>query len=71
VISERSLSNLKYVKNRLYTSIDEDRADRLNQPAIISSEFDILRKLDFQNVIDNFVQIIKNQEKFRHIVLIT
>lgn len=71
MISERSLSNLKYVKNRLYTSIDEDRADRLNQPAIISSEFDILRKLDFQNVIDNFVQIIKNQEKFRHIVLIT
>jgi hypothetical protein len=31
--------------------------DRLNQLAIISSESDILRKLDFQNVIDKFVQI--------------
>jgi len=31
--------------------------DRLNHLAIMSSESDILRKLDFQNVIDKFVQI--------------
>ncbi|XP_065645338.1 uncharacterized protein LOC136075828 [Hydra vulgaris] len=52
--SERSFSNLKHIKNRLRTSMD---GDRLNQLAIMSSESDILKKLDFQNVIHNFVQI--------------
>nr|XP_047141248.1 uncharacterized protein LOC124816200 [Hydra vulgaris] len=50
---ERSFSNLKHIKNRLRTSMD---GDRLNQLAIMSSEFDILRKLDFQNVIDNYTR---------------
>jgi len=52
--SERSFSNLKCIKNRLRTSMD---GDRLNQLVSMSSESDILRKLDFQNVIDKFVQI--------------
>jgi hypothetical protein len=52
--SERSFSNLKHIKNRLRTSMD---GDRLNHLARMSSESDILRKLDFQNVIDNFVQM--------------
>jgi DNA (cytosine-5)-methyltransferase 1 len=52
--SERSFTNLKYIKNRLRTSMDEGR---LNQLAKMSSESGILRKLDFQNVIDKFVQI--------------
>lgn len=52
--SERSLSNLKHIKNRLSTSMD---GDRLNQLTIMSFKSDILRKLDFQNVIDKFVQI--------------
>ncbi|XP_065664704.1 uncharacterized protein LOC136086337 [Hydra vulgaris] len=42
--SERSFSNLKHIKNRLRTSMD---GDKLNQLAIMSSESDILRKLDF------------------------
>ncbi|XP_065664567.1 uncharacterized protein LOC136086211 [Hydra vulgaris] len=54
--SERSFSNLKHIKNRLRTSMDRDR---LNQLAIMSSESDILRKLDFQNVIDNFESVLK------------
>jgi hypothetical protein len=48
-------SLLKYIKNRLHTFMD---GGRLNQLAIMSSESDSLRKLDFQNVIDKFVQII-------------
>ncbi|XP_065651224.1 uncharacterized protein LOC136079416 [Hydra vulgaris] len=52
--SERSFSNLKRIKKKLRTSMDEGR---LNQLAIMSSESDILRKPDFQNVIDKNVQI--------------
>lgn len=49
-----NFSNLKYIKNRLRTSMD---GDRFNQLAIMISESDILRNIDFQNDIDNLKKI--------------
>lgn len=52
--SERSFSNLKHIKNRLRTSMERDR---LNHLARMSSAADILRKIDFESVIEDFVKI--------------
>lgn len=49
--AERSFSKLKLIKNRLRTSMSHDRLSNL---AVMSIEHDILRELDFNDVIDEF-----------------
>jgi len=49
--SERSFSKLKFIKNRLRTTMQEDRLVGLT---LLSIECDILRQLEFDDVIDDF-----------------
>ena len=49
--SERSFSTLKLIKNRLRTSMSEDRLVGLT---LLSIESDILRELNFDDIIDEF-----------------
>jgi hypothetical protein len=49
--AERSFSKMKIIKNRLRTSMTHERLSNL---AIMSIENDILRQLDFNEVIDEF-----------------
>ena len=49
--SERSFSKLKLIKNRLRTSMVEDRPVGLT---LLSIECDILRELNFDDIIDDF-----------------
>ena len=51
--SERSFSKLKVIKNRLRTSMTEER---LNYLALMSLERDILREVAFNDVIEDFAQ---------------
>lgn len=51
---ERSFSKLKLVKNRLRTSMLEDR---LNVLALLSLESDILRQVSFENTINSFINV--------------
>ena len=48
---ERSFSKLKHIRNVLRNTM---RQDRLNDLAILSIEYDLARKVDFNTVIDNF-----------------
>ena len=48
---ERSFSKLKLIKNRLRSSM---RNERLNFLAILSIEHDILKETDFSDIISNF-----------------
>ncbi len=48
---ERSFSKLKLVENRLRTSMSQERLVHL---AIMSLESDILRQIDFSDIIANF-----------------
>lgn len=48
---ERSFSKLKLIKNRLRTSMLDER---LNNLALMSIESDILRKLEYQDIIKDF-----------------
>lgn len=48
---ERSFSKLKLIKNRLRTSMKEER---LNHLAILSLESDILRRISFDDIITSF-----------------
>lgn len=51
---ERSFSKLKLVKNRLRTTMSEDR---LNFLCIMSLECDILRQISYEDIINKFVNI--------------
>ena len=56
---KRSFSKLKLIKNRLRTSMLEER---LNFLTLLSSESDILRQLNYEDIIDSF-SIIKCRRK--------
>ena len=49
--NERSFFKLTIIKNRLRTSVLNER---LNNLALFSVESDILRELDFEDLIDDF-----------------
>ena len=50
---ERSFSKLKYVKNRLRTTMTNERVTHLS---LMSIEYDILRETDFDDLITDFAQ---------------
>ena len=50
---ERSLSKLKYIKNRLRTTMTNERVTHLS---LMGIEYDILRETDFDDVITDFAQ---------------
>ena len=50
---ERSFSKLKYVKNRLCTTLANERVTHLS---LMSIEYDILRETDFDDLITDFAQ---------------
>ena len=52
--AERSFSKLKLVKNRLRTTMTQNR---LNNLAIMSIESDVLRGIQFDNLIEDFACI--------------
>lgn len=51
--SERSFSKLKLIKNRLRSSMTQDR---LNSLSIISIESDLLRKISYSEIINEFAE---------------
>ena len=50
---ERSFSKLKYVKNRLRTTMTNERVTHLS---LMRIEYDILGETDFDDLITDFVQ---------------
>ena len=50
---ERSFSKLKYIKNRLRTTLTNARVTHLS---LTSIEYDILRETDFDDLITDFAQ---------------
>ena len=50
---ERSFSRLKYIKNRLRTTMTNERVTHLS---LMSIEYDILRETDFDDLITDFAQ---------------
>ena len=50
---ERSFSKLKYIKNRLRTTMTNERVTHLS---LMSIEYDILRDTDFDDLITDFAQ---------------
>ena len=50
---ERSISKLKYIKNRLRTSTTNELVTHLS---LMSIEYDILRETDFDDLITDFAQ---------------
>ena len=50
---ERSFSKLKYIKNRLRTTMTNERVTHL---PLMSIEYDILRETDFDDLITDFAQ---------------
>ena len=50
---ERSFSKLKYIKNRLRTTMSNERVTHLS---LMSIEYDILRETDFDDLITDFAQ---------------
>jgi hypothetical protein len=51
VSGERLFSKIKLIKNRLRTSMTQSR---LSGPALLSIESDILRTIDFSQVVEQF-----------------
>ena len=52
--SERSFSKMKLIKNRLRASM---RNERLSNLALLSIESDVLRQIDFDDVINDFAAL--------------
>ena len=50
---ERSFSKLKYIKNRLRTTMTNERVTHLS---LMGIEYNILRETDFDDVITDFAQ---------------
>ena len=50
---ERSFSKLKYIKNRLRTTMTNERVTHIS---LMSIEYDILRETDFDDLITDFAQ---------------
>ena len=50
---ERSISKLKYIKNRLGTTMTNELVTHLS---LMSIEYDILRETDFDDLITDFAQ---------------
>ena len=50
---ERSFSELKYIKNRLRTTMTNERVTNIS---LMSLEYDILRETDFDDLITDFAQ---------------
>ena len=48
---ERSLSKLKLIKNRLRTSLGQEK---LNQLTIMNIEYDVMREIDFEHIVADF-----------------
>ena len=48
---ERSFSKLKYIKNRLHTTMTNKRVTHIS---LMSIEYDILRETDFDDLITDF-----------------
>ena len=48
---ERSFSKLKIIKNRLRTTLDQEK---LNWLSLMSIESDVLRSIDFRDIIKDF-----------------
>lgn len=59
VPDERSFSKLKYIKNYLRSTMGEEK---LNAFAFLSIEYEILNNLDFDEIIDDFINA-KNRAK--------
>ena len=50
---ERSFSKLKYIKNRLRTTMTNERVIHLS---LMSIEYDMLRETDFDDLITDYAQ---------------
>ena len=61
--AERSFSKMKLIKNRLRTSMSNDRLSHL---ALMSIESDILREINFQDLLTEFAK----KKKARKVSLI-
>ena len=48
---ERSFSKLKLIKNRLQTSLGQEK---LNQLTIMNIEYDVMREIDFEHIVADF-----------------
>ena len=48
---ERSFSKLKLIKNRLRTSLGQEK---LNQLSIMNIEYDVMREIDFEHIVADF-----------------
>jgi len=51
---ERSFSKMKFVKNRLRTTMSHDRLSHL---ALMSIEYEILNEIDFDKMIKHFGRV--------------
>ena len=54
IFTERSFSKMKFIKNRLRTTMTHDRLSFLT---LMSTEYDILREIDFNQLIQDFAKM--------------
>ena len=50
---ERSFSKLKLIKNRLRTSIGQEKLNQLTC-TIMNIEYDVMREIDFEHIVADF-----------------
>ena len=61
---ERTFSKLKLLKNRHRSSMAQDR---LNSLAIMTTEYDVLQKIDFEDILYDFV--FKKSTKSKYLIV--